>query len=123
MIYRSIQVVVFSNKLNLLMPFGPLAILVQKLTGHLGWVFGLSLLGIMPLAERLGYATEQLAFYTGDTVGGSFKCYIWKCNRTDHLNICTEKWSDTRCPALFAGFNFVQYVTGAWVCILMWWDC
>ncbi|KAL2619343.1 hypothetical protein AAZV13_08G300400 [Glycine max] len=64
MIYRSIQVVVFSNKLNLLMPFGPLAILVQKLTGHLGWVFGLSLLGIMPLAER------QLAFYTGDTVGG-----------------------------------------------------
>ncbi|XP_020216289.1 vacuolar cation/proton exchanger 5 [Cajanus cajan] len=69
-ICRSIQVVVFSNKLNLLMPFGPLAILVQKFTGHLGWVFGLSLLGIMPLAERLGYATEQLAFYTGDTVGG-----------------------------------------------------
>ncbi|KAH1197134.1 hypothetical protein AAZX31_18G070000 [Glycine max] len=69
-IYKSIRVVVFSNKLNLLMPFGPLAILVQKLTGHLGWVFGLSLLGIVPLAERLGYATEQLAFYTGDTVGG-----------------------------------------------------
>ncbi|KAK7305302.1 hypothetical protein VNO77_43206 [Canavalia gladiata] len=69
-ICRSIQVVIFSNRLNLLMPFGPLAILVQKLTGHHGWVFGLSLLGIMPLAERLGYATEQLAFYTGDTVGG-----------------------------------------------------
>ncbi|KAL1332662.1 hypothetical protein HN51_061442 [Arachis hypogaea] len=69
-IYRSIRLVVFSNRLNLLMPFGPLAILVQKLTGHHGWVFGLSLLGIMPLAERLGYATEQLAFYTGDTVGG-----------------------------------------------------
>uniref|UniRef100_A0A0R0EXA6 Sodium/calcium exchanger membrane region domain-containing protein n=1 Tax=Glycine max TaxID=3847 RepID=A0A0R0EXA6_SOYBN len=42
----------------------------RKLTGHLGWVFGPSLLGIVPLAERLGYATEQLAFYTGDTVGG-----------------------------------------------------
>ncbi|XP_061365681.1 vacuolar cation/proton exchanger 5-like isoform X2 [Gastrolobium bilobum] len=69
-IYRSIRVVVFSNKLNLLMFFGPLAILLQKLTGHHGWVFALSLLGIMPLAERLGYATEQLAFYTGDTVGG-----------------------------------------------------
>ncbi|XP_061365682.1 vacuolar cation/proton exchanger 5-like isoform X3 [Gastrolobium bilobum] len=63
-IYRSIRVVVFSNKLNLLMFFGPLAILLQKLTGHHGWVFALSLLGIMPLAER------QLAFYTGDTVGG-----------------------------------------------------
>ncbi|KAJ1390352.1 Sodium/calcium exchanger membrane region [Sesbania bispinosa] len=69
-IYRSIRVVVFSNRLNLLIPFGPLAILVQKLTGHTGWVFALSLLGIMPLAERLGYATEQLAFFTGDTVGG-----------------------------------------------------
>ncbi|KAF3453249.1 hypothetical protein FNV43_RR03689 [Rhamnella rubrinervis] len=69
-IYRSIKTVVFSNKLNLLMPFGPLAILVNKLTGHHGWVFFLSLLGITPLAERLGYATEQLAFYTGATVGG-----------------------------------------------------
>ncbi|KAB2634191.1 vacuolar cation/proton exchanger 5-like [Pyrus ussuriensis x Pyrus communis] len=69
-VYRSIKTVVFSTKLNLLMPFGPLAILVAKLTGHNGWVFVLSLLGITPLAERLGYATEQLAFYTGATVGG-----------------------------------------------------
>ncbi|KAJ6980574.1 vacuolar cation/proton exchanger 2-like isoform X2 [Populus alba x Populus x berolinensis] len=35
-----------------------------------GLVFFLSLLGIIPLAERLGYATEQLAMYTGPTVGG-----------------------------------------------------
>ncbi|KAA3490684.1 vacuolar cation/proton exchanger 3-like isoform X1 [Gossypium australe] len=69
-VYRSIKTVVFSNKLNLLMPFGPLAILVHKLTAHNGWVFFLSLLGITPLAERLGYATEQLAFYTGPTIGG-----------------------------------------------------
>ncbi|XP_015881646.2 vacuolar cation/proton exchanger 5 isoform X2 [Ziziphus jujuba] len=70
LVYKSIKTVVFSNKLNLLMPFGPLAILVLKLTGNRGWVFFLSLLGITPLAERLGYATEQLAFYTGATVGG-----------------------------------------------------
>ncbi|KAK8490549.1 hypothetical protein V6N11_055776 [Hibiscus sabdariffa] len=69
-VYGSIKTVVFSNKLNLLMPFGPLAILVHKLTTSNGWVFFLSLLGITPLAERLGYATEQLAFYTGPTVGG-----------------------------------------------------
>lgn len=31
---RSIKTVVFSNKLNLLMPFGPLAILVHLLTGN-----------------------------------------------------------------------------------------
>ncbi|KAJ0103518.1 hypothetical protein Patl1_03720 [Pistacia atlantica] len=66
-VYKSIKTVVFSNKLNLLMPFGPLAIMVHNLTGHKGWVFFLSLLGITPLAERLGYATEQLAFYTGAT--------------------------------------------------------
>ncbi|KAE8733488.1 Vacuolar cation/proton exchanger 2 [Hibiscus syriacus] len=69
-VYGSIKTVVFSNKLNLLMPFGPQAILVHKLTANNAWVFFLSLLGITPLAERLGYATEQLAFYTGPTVGG-----------------------------------------------------
>ena len=33
-VYKSIKTVVFSNKLNLLIPFGPLAILVKKLSGH-----------------------------------------------------------------------------------------
>ncbi|KAL3821335.1 hypothetical protein ACJIZ3_007240 [Penstemon smallii] len=69
-IVYSIKTVLFSNKLNLLLPCGPLAIVVDKLTNHQGWVFFLCLLGIIPLAERLGWATEQLAFYTGPTVGG-----------------------------------------------------
>ncbi|XP_030930103.1 vacuolar cation/proton exchanger 5-like [Quercus lobata] len=69
-VYKSIRTVVFSNKLNLLLPFGLAAILVQELTDQSAWVFFLSLVGIAPLAERLGYATEQLAFYTGPTVGG-----------------------------------------------------
>ncbi|CAI9787677.1 unnamed protein product [Fraxinus pennsylvanica] len=67
---NSIKIVLFSSKLNLLASCGPLAIVVDKLTNHHGWVFFLSLLGIIPLAERLGWATEQLAFYTGPTVGG-----------------------------------------------------
>ncbi|KAK6269407.1 hypothetical protein POUND7_006512 [Theobroma cacao] len=69
-VYKSIKTVVLSKKFNLLIPFGPLAIVVQKTTGQNGWVFILGLLGIMPLAERLGYTTEQLAFYSGPTVGG-----------------------------------------------------
>ncbi|XP_011650465.1 vacuolar cation/proton exchanger 5 isoform X2 [Cucumis sativus] len=68
--YKSMKIVIFTNKLNFLMPFGPIAILVDELAGHNSWVFLLSLLGIIPLAERLGYATEQLAFYTGPTAGG-----------------------------------------------------
>ncbi|KAL1369906.1 hypothetical protein HN51_000255 [Arachis hypogaea] len=67
---RSLYVVLIKAKINLLLPFGPLAIALHYLTGKHGWVFFFSLLGIAPLAERLGYVTEQLAFYTGPTVGG-----------------------------------------------------
>lgn len=69
-VMNSIKIAFLSDKINLLIPFGPLAMLVDHLTNHHGWVFFLSLLGIIPLAERLGWATEQLAFYTGPTVGG-----------------------------------------------------
>ncbi|XP_050205003.1 vacuolar cation/proton exchanger 5-like isoform X2 [Mercurialis annua] len=69
-ILGSIKIVVFSTKINLLIPFGPLAILISAVTGSHGWVFFLSLVGIIPMAERLGFATEQLAYFTGPTVGG-----------------------------------------------------
>ncbi|OVA16058.1 Sodium/calcium exchanger membrane region [Macleaya cordata] len=68
--FMSIYIVLIKAKINVLLPFGPLAILLHYITGKHGWVFFLSLVGITPLAERLGYATEQLAFYTGPTVGG-----------------------------------------------------
>uniref|UniRef100_A0A7N0TZK6 Vacuolar cation/proton exchanger n=1 Tax=Kalanchoe fedtschenkoi TaxID=63787 RepID=A0A7N0TZK6_KALFE len=69
-VLESIKIVIFSTKINLLIPFGPAAILVKAFGRHHGWVFFLSLMGIIPLAERLGFATEQLAFFTGPTVGG-----------------------------------------------------
>ncbi|XP_044492898.1 vacuolar cation/proton exchanger 3-like isoform X2 [Mangifera indica] len=65
----SIKIVIFSAKLNILMIFGPIAIVVDKASGNQSWVFLLSLLGTIPLAERLGFVTEQLAFYTGPTIG------------------------------------------------------
>ncbi|KAL4581464.1 hypothetical protein LXL04_017679 [Taraxacum kok-saghyz] len=65
----SIKTAFFSDKISFLLPCGPLAMLVDQLTERHGWVFLLSLLGIIPLAERLGWATEQLVFYTGPTVG------------------------------------------------------
>ncbi|XP_074591431.1 vacuolar cation/proton exchanger 3-like [Curcuma longa] len=67
---RSIKVVIFCAKINILLPFGPLSIILHFLTKNHGLVFCFSLIGIIPLAERLGYATEQLAAYTGNTVGG-----------------------------------------------------
>ncbi|XP_051152991.1 vacuolar cation/proton exchanger 3-like [Andrographis paniculata] len=69
-ILRSVYIVLLKAKINVLLPFGPLAITLHYLTRKQGWVFFFSLLGITPLAERLGYATEQLAWYTGPTVGG-----------------------------------------------------
>ncbi|MQM06498.1 hypothetical protein Taro_039321 [Colocasia esculenta] len=66
----SITIVLFKAKINLLLPFGPMAILLHYLTQKHGWVFIFSLIGITPLAERLGYATEQLAHFTGPTIGG-----------------------------------------------------
>ncbi|KAJ0981018.1 hypothetical protein J5N97_009273 [Dioscorea zingiberensis] len=67
---KSIGIVIFQPKINLLLPFGPLAIIFHYLVRKHGFVFFFSLIGIIPLAERLGYLTEQLAFYTGPTVGG-----------------------------------------------------
>ncbi|VFQ64384.1 unnamed protein product [Cuscuta campestris] len=69
-VLSSIKLVFLSKKLNILIPCGPLAVLVDRFSDHHGWIFFLSLLGIIPLAERLGWATEQMAFYTGPTVGG-----------------------------------------------------
>ncbi|URD92976.1 Vacuolar cation proton exchanger [Musa troglodytarum] len=67
---RSLNIILFTSKINILMPCGPLAVVIHHLTEDQGWVFFLSLLGIIPLAERLGFATEQLALFTGPTVGG-----------------------------------------------------
>jgi hypothetical protein len=37
-----------------------------------GPTFVLAMLALVPLAERLGYLTEQLAFHTNDTLSGKF---------------------------------------------------
>ncbi|PNX81026.1 vacuolar cation/proton exchanger 2-like protein [Trifolium pratense] len=57
-ISRSIYLVLIKAKINILLPFGPLAIFLHYFTGKHVWVFFFALLGIAPLAERLGYATE-----------------------------------------------------------------
>eukprot|EP00268_Persea_americana_P046969 TRINITY_DN4859_c0_g1_i3.p1 TRINITY_DN4859_c0_g1~~TRINITY_DN4859_c0_g1_i3.p1 ORF type:complete len:437 (+),score=73.94 TRINITY_DN4859_c0_g1_i3:522-1832(+) len=67
---KNIYVVLIKAKINVLLPFGPLAVVLHYVTGNHGLVFFFSMLGIAPLAERLGFATEQLACYTGPTVGG-----------------------------------------------------
>ncbi|XP_047330320.1 vacuolar cation/proton exchanger 3-like [Impatiens glandulifera] len=66
----NLQKVILGTKLSLLFPAIPLAIAAQYYGLGRPWIFVLSSLGLIPLAERISFLTEQIAFYTGPTVGG-----------------------------------------------------
>lgn len=66
----NLKVVILGTKVWLLFLAIPLAIMAQHLGHGRPWVFALSLLGLAPLAERVSFLTEQIAYYTGPTVGG-----------------------------------------------------
>ncbi|XP_044492435.1 vacuolar cation/proton exchanger 3-like [Mangifera indica] len=66
----NLQEVFLGTKLSILFPAVPLAIIAQCFGFGRPWVFALSLLGLTPLAERVSFLTEQIAYYTGPTVGG-----------------------------------------------------
>ncbi|KAG7560506.1 Sodium/calcium exchanger membrane region [Arabidopsis thaliana x Arabidopsis arenosa] len=69
-ILSNLQEVILGTKLTLLFLAIPLAILANSYHYGRPLIFGLSLIGLTPLAERVSFLTEQLAFYTGPTVGG-----------------------------------------------------
>ncbi|KAL2898730.1 Vacuolar cation/proton exchanger 3 [Bienertia sinuspersici] len=66
----NLREVVLGSKICILFVAIPFAIVAQYYNYGDPWVFALSLLGLAPLAERVSYLTEQIAFYTGPTVGG-----------------------------------------------------
>ncbi|KAK4342756.1 hypothetical protein RND71_038572 [Anisodus tanguticus] len=69
-VLANVQEVIFGTKLFVLFIAIPFAILAHYQNFGRSWVFGLSLLGLTPLAERVSFFTEQIAFFTGPTVGG-----------------------------------------------------
>ncbi|XP_019446122.1 PREDICTED: vacuolar cation/proton exchanger 3-like isoform X2 [Lupinus angustifolius] len=66
----NLQEVILGTKLSVLFLAIPLAIIAECYGFARPWVFALSLLGLTPLAERVSFLTEQVACYTGPTVGG-----------------------------------------------------
>ena len=70
-VMASVSPVFYGTRLNLLLAAVPIAILC-KVSGLGGdtTLFIFSLIALCPLAERLGYLTEQIALYTNSTVGG-----------------------------------------------------
>ncbi|KMT12316.1 hypothetical protein BVRB_5g102580 [Beta vulgaris subsp. vulgaris] len=69
-ILNNLQEVILGTKLSLLFPAIPLAIAAHVYSFGREWIFALSLLALAPLAERVSFLTEQIACYTGPTVGG-----------------------------------------------------
>ncbi|XAR68821.1 hypothetical protein NMG60_11000196 [Bertholletia excelsa] len=66
----NLQEVILGTKLSLLLPAVPVAVAAESYGFGRSWVFVLSLIGLIPLAERLSFLTEQIAYFTGPTVGG-----------------------------------------------------
>ena len=58
------------TRLNVLLLAAPVAVVSNALSGPEHLTFLASLLALCPLAERLGWATEQLAEHTGPVIGG-----------------------------------------------------
>eukprot|EP00803_Ostreobium_quekettii_P009998 evm.model.scf_3183.2 EVM.evm.TU.scf_3183.2 scf_3183:3245-10191(-) len=72
----STKLVLFGSKLNILLVFLPFSFLLRYLEDgesnvkYDAGIFIVSMLALCPLAERLGFITEELASYTNDTIGG-----------------------------------------------------
>ena len=64
------KTLLFGSKLNVLLICIPVALICAASDAGNGVIFFFALASICPLAERLGFITEQLAMYTNPTVGG-----------------------------------------------------
>ncbi|XP_057808130.1 vacuolar cation/proton exchanger 3-like [Salvia miltiorrhiza] len=66
----NLQEVLLGTKLFVFFVAIPFAIAAKYFHFGSPWVFALSCLGLIPLAERVSFLTEQIALFTGPTVGG-----------------------------------------------------
>ncbi|XP_050380471.1 vacuolar cation/proton exchanger 3-like [Argentina anserina] len=69
-VLSNLQVVLLGTKLAILLPTIPLSFVAVYCGFAKAWVFTMSLLALTFLAERISFLTEQVAYYTGPTVGG-----------------------------------------------------
>ena len=67
---QSAKAMAFTGPLNPLLGLVPFALISYYVGWPDGATFVLSLLALAPLAERLGYVTEQLSLHTNETIGG-----------------------------------------------------
>src|SRR5688500_15205313 len=63
---KSIEIVLSSSKINILLIFIPLGYLAHIFDLSDNWVFVLNFLAIIPLAKLLDFATEELSLRVGE---------------------------------------------------------
>eukprot|EP01041_Mallomonas_annulata_P003264 gene3264-6455_t len=68
--YSGMKEILLKGQLNLLLIFIPFALITWVAGAPHSVIFVFSLLSIAPLAERLGFVTEQIALHTTETIGG-----------------------------------------------------
>jgi Ca2+:H+ antiporter len=67
-IRKSIEIVLSSSKINVLLIFVPLGYLAHILGLSDNWVFILNFLAIIPLAKLLDFATEDVSLRVGEVI-------------------------------------------------------
>jgi Ca2+:H+ antiporter len=68
--WQTFKVIMFYSKLNLLLVFVPVGIIVGKIPGiPPGVIFAMNAIAIIPLAGLLSFATETVARKLGDSLG------------------------------------------------------
>ncbi|RZC29656.1 vacuolar cation/proton exchanger 3-like isoform X2 [Glycine soja] len=101
----NLQEVILGTKLSIIFPAIPLAIVAQSYGFGRPWIFALSLLGLTPLAERVSFLTEQLAYYTGPTVGGLLNA---TCGNATELIIAIFALSNNKIAVRQADINLLM---------------
>ena len=66
----TVRPMAFDGPLNILLLCTPIALINYWAAGPDAVSFIFSLLALAPMAERLGFVTEQLAMHTNETIGG-----------------------------------------------------
>ena len=82
------KLILWGSKVNYLLIFLPVALASAWFSNSIA-SFILCLIALVPLANIMGDATDEIAEYTSQTIGG----HLWQRCRAHRRHSCTEKWA------------------------------
>eukprot|EP00951_Prasinocladus_malaysianus_P002471 scaffold17445_cov39-Prasinocladus_malaysianus.AAC.1 len=92
------------------------------------WTFTLALAGLCPLAERLGFCTEQMAMYTNPTIGGLLNATFGNVTEMivaiyalKQVKLIPKQIKHVEsCSAFAPRQHFKQHAAGLGLCVPLW---